>query len=167
MEEFLQGITSAYWWLILLMGLIMGIIGNFFSDGIKKVIGIFSSRQREKNLEEGRRFDKQVDYLVNNPNEIINSKIDATYQRLLAIHDFILLAVVGFLSLMTLEFVQTKWLGIAISTLLFIFFIYLGFSYFKVARISRVNMEIARKALEIHKEKERKRKEEMKEDIPF
>lgn len=78
MEQLIKDFTSTYWWLILLIGLIVGIIGTFMADGIKKLWGLVSSRQRERNARLKERNLISVEYLVRYPSEVADYQFRAS-----------------------------------------------------------------------------------------
>lgn len=90
MEQFFQDLASTYWWLILLVGLVVGIAGTFMADGIKKLYGSISSRQRKRNTEREKENEKETEYLVIHPEEIADYQFLATQSDLRATRYFIL-----------------------------------------------------------------------------
>lgn len=89
MEQLLKDFTSTYWWLILLIGLTVGIIGTFMADGIKKLWGLFSSRQRERNKKREQEYDYEINILVRHPERIQEYILNAIYQGILGLTIFV------------------------------------------------------------------------------
>ncbi len=98
MELLLQDFASTYWWLILLIGLIVGIVGKFMADGIQKLWGLVSSSQRKRNLEREREEEDEIEHLVNYPSEIIDYQFLATQSDLHSTRNYILAFMILFLS---------------------------------------------------------------------
>lgn len=109
MEEFLRDINTTYWWLILFVALIVGMIGNFLSDGIRKLYGMVSSSQRERNLERDKEIEEEIKRLVNNPEEITDYQFLATQSDIHSTRNFVLafmLFIAAFPFVQTTPFLQ-------------------------------------------------------------
>lgn len=90
MEEFIKDITSTYWWLVLLVALIVGVLGNFLSEGIRNLYGKVSSSQRERNLERKYEIEEEIKNLVNHPEEITDYQFLATQSDLHSTRNYVL-----------------------------------------------------------------------------
>ena len=98
MGDFINDITSTYWWLILIVGLLVGILGNFLSEGIKKLYGSVSSGQRERNIEKEKEREEEIEYLVNSPEVIIDYQFLATRADLHSTRNFVITFIILFAS---------------------------------------------------------------------
>ena len=71
-----------FWFGTVIVGIIVGVIGNFLSGWIQKVYARYSERQRKKNQEKERRFQKDLQRLFDVPSEVLELRIKILYDLL-------------------------------------------------------------------------------------
>ena len=162
MEDFFRDIASVYWWLLLLISLIVGIVGAFTADGIKKLWGLVSSRQRERNIEIQKKIEAEIDSLIAHPERILSRKLDGIHQRQLSIIAMISGMVIIAFSMAIYSLDNVDYSKI-IGTIFYLFSYYFIYRFAKISlksnRIYKITLKATKKLRELE--------EEAEEDIPF
>lgn len=103
MQEILTLLGSpVFWFGSVLVGIIIGIAGNFAADGIKQYWGRFSASQRSRNEEERRRIIKEAKKCIDNlpylvlRNGELNTHLLSTVLLLLMVTLFIIAGLMSF-----------------------------------------------------------------------
>ncbi len=71
--------SPIFWFSTVIIGIVVGMIGNFSTDTLKKILARFSETQRKKSDEQERAFKLEVQDLLDNPSKVIDLKIEAIY----------------------------------------------------------------------------------------
>lgn len=112
--------SPTFWFTTVIAGIIVGILGNFATNGIQKIWGRFSETQRMKSEAQEKAFQAEVQDLIDNPSKVVDIKLDAIYSLLSNIAKLMF-----YLALTNLA------LGIPINGITFIFNV--AFSVFAVS----------------------------------
>jgi len=74
--------SPTFWFSAVIVGILVGVIGNFATNGLQKIWAKFSETQRKKNDEQEKAFQLEVQDLVANPSKVTDLKLEAIYSLL-------------------------------------------------------------------------------------